>query len=194
MPRARRPSGAPARCATAIDAEQEEERRVGRFRRDPAADPGGRRRRRDCSATTGSPRPTTTSPRGRPDGTGSGWASKSFNELRLLDPTATGVGRDRQGRALAQPDGDRAGQVHGGPRAGGDGRPDRQPGVRGGRPADRRGAQLLLEEGRRQPRRRADRRREGAALLRSDHRWRRRFRSTARGCRSRASTGSTRAC
>ena len=37
-----------------------------------------------------------------PDGTGSGWASKSFNELRLLDPTRARGRGDRQGGALAQ--------------------------------------------------------------------------------------------
>ena len=52
-----------------------------------------------------------------PDGTGSGWASKSFNELRLLAARHARRRRHRQGGALAQPHRHRAGQVHGGARA-----------------------------------------------------------------------------
>ena len=62
-----------------------------------------------------------------PDGTGSGWASKSFNELRLLAAADAGGRRDRQGGALAQSRRDRARQVHRRARAGGDGRSARQP-------------------------------------------------------------------
>ena len=36
------------------------------------------------------------------DGLGSGWASKSFNELRLLEPAKLADGGDRQSRALEE--------------------------------------------------------------------------------------------
>ena len=57
-----------------------------------------------------------------PDGTGSGWASKSFSELRLLRSADACGRRDRQGGAVAEPDGHRARQVHRRARAGRDGR------------------------------------------------------------------------
>ena len=167
MPRARRRSGAPASVRAALDAAKEKNVEAAGFVETSAQIQAVATSKGQFGYDRFTAADYNLTAR-TPDGTGSGWASKSFNELRLLDPRGAGVGRDRQGRALAQPDGDRAGQVHGGARAGGDGRPDRQPGVRGGRAADRRGAELLREKGRRQPRRRADRRREGAALLRSD--------------------------
>ena len=90
--------------------------------------------------------------------------------------------------------GDRAGQIHGRARTGGARRSARVPDVLGRCAAGRRGAQLLLEEGRRQPHRRAGARREGEHLLGSgrsagaDDDVRRRA-----ACRSRARPGSRRA-
>ena len=76
-----------------------------------------------------------------------------------------GVGGDRQGGARQGPGRHRAGKVHGGPGAGGGGRPPRLHDFRRRRAAVGRRPELLLEEGRRQSHRRADRRREGEHLL-----------------------------
>ena len=91
------------RCATAIDAAQEEGASVAAgLRRDL------RRRSRRSRTSKGlfaydrfTAADYNLTAR-TPDGTGSGWASKSFNELRQLEPGDAGGRRDRQGRALAR--------------------------------------------------------------------------------------------
>ena len=99
------------------------------------------------------------------DGSGSGWASKSFNELRLLEPaklaTAAIDKAVRSKNAAAIEPGKYTVVLE--PAA--LGRSARVPDVQRRCAAGRRGAQLLLEEGRRQPHRRAGARREGEHLL-----------------------------
>ena len=121
-----------------------------------------------------------------PDGTGSGWASQVVQRAEAARSRGSWRRRrSRRRRSRKNPGGDRAGQVHRGARAGGAGRSARVHDVLRGCAPGRRGTQLLLEEGRRQPHRRADRRREGAHLLGSGaSRSRRPCRSTARACRS----------
>ena len=71
-----------------------------------------------CSATTGFTAADYNLTARTPDGTGSGWASKSFNELRLLDPRSSPRRRSTR-RRWRRTRRDRAGQLHGRPRAGG---------------------------------------------------------------------------
>ena len=152
------------RSTTAIDAEQEEGGRLGGLRRDAGARCRRWRARRGCSATTASPRPTTTSPRARR--TAPARAGRRSRSTSCACSTRRSSRRRPSTRRRARRTrGDRARQVHRRARAGRGGRPARVHAVLGRRAAGRRGAQLLREEGRRQPRRRADRRREGPHLL-----------------------------
>ncbi len=129
-----------------------------------------------------------------PDGSGSGWASKSFNELRLLQPASLADDGDRQGRAGEESLCDRAWQVHRHPRTCRDRRPPRVHDLLCRRAAGRRRTQLLS-------RRRAAATASVSRLLarRSTStriprtRSRRRSRSTTRGCRSLVTSGSKRA-
>jgi hypothetical protein len=116
------------------------------------------------------------------DGTGSGWASRSYNELRLLKPERLGfeivqraaparseaarLGRHRKSGAVEESGSDRAGEIHRRARSARGGRSRRLHGVFRAGARGRRGPQLLCQERRRQSNRRADRRREGQHLRR----------------------------
>ena len=84
--RTSRRTGAPPSAATAIELSKQKEVVSAGFVETSALDPGGGESRRGCSPTTGQTAADYNLTARTPDGSGSGWASKSFNELRLLDP------------------------------------------------------------------------------------------------------------